>query len=228
LTKPVIEIKFKINSFDVVEKFDKEIEIKKLEEKILKKKETENESKDNRINETISTNNNLNQIGEIKSFNDVLDFLFELDVLRYNSKHVNSTLNSFQNEVFNEKNLNEFNSKKELLKKYIGLEFNTICETREIREQIINFKLYFRNKVFYLRDSLYDKNLQKGVFFLKNNSYVEISFKIKEIKDTLNSIDIELLSIKKNNKVKLFGKFIKLEYFWLIIYVFLFLITLIL
>ena len=108
------------------------------------------------------------------------------------------------------------------------MEFKTICEISEIREQIIDFNLYFRNKLFCLRDSRYNKILQKEVFFLKNNSSVEISFKIKEIKDDLTSFNIQLLSIKKNNKVKLFGKFIKLEHFWLGIYISLILYTLVL
>lgn len=229
-TESKFQLNFEINSFDIVEKFDEEFEIKKLEEKILKKEETETEieMKVNEINETISTNNNINQTGKTKSLNDLLDFIIELQVLRYNSRNLNSTLNSFQNKVFNEKNLNEFNLKKEILKDYIGLEFKTICEISEIREQIIDFNLYFRNKLFFLRDSRYNKILQKEVFFLKNNSSVEISFKIKEIKDDLTIFNIQLLSIKKNNKVKLFGKFIRLEYFWLGIYLSLILYSLIL
>ena len=228
MTQPQFNIVFEINSFDIVEKFDEDFEIKKLEEKILKKEETENELKVNEINETISTNNNINQTGKTKSLNDLLDFIIELQVLNYNSSKLNSSLNSFQNKVFNEKNLNEFNSKKVFLKNYIGLEFKTICEISEIREQIIDFNLYFRNKLFCLRDSRYNKILQKEVFFLKNNSSVEISFKIKDIKDDLTRFNIELLTIKKNNKVKLFGKFIRLEHFWLGIYLSLILYSLIL
>jgi hypothetical protein len=228
MIQPQFNIEFAINSFEIVEKYNKEFEIKKLEEKFLKKEETENESKDNKIKETISTNNNINQTDKIKSFNEVLDFIIELRDLRYNSRNLNSTLNSFQNKVFNEKNLNEFNSKKEILKNYIGLEFKTICEIREIREQTIDFNLYLRNKLFSLGDSRYNKILQKKVFFLKNNSSVEISFKIKEIKDDLTRFNIQLLSIEKNNKVKLFGKFIKLEHFWLGIYISLILYTLVL
>ena len=75
---------------------------------------------------------------------------------------------------------------------------------------------------------MYDKNLKNITFFLKNNSSVEISFKIKEIKDVLNSFNIELTSIKKNYRVKLFGNFIKLEFLYLSIYLFLVLFTLIL
>ena len=83
--------------------------------------------------------------------------------------------------------------------------------------------------MFFFKDSKYYKNLQKEVFFLKNNSSVEINFKINEIKDPfVGSINIELLSIKKNNKVKLFGKFIKLEFLYLCIYIFLISFTLIL
>jgi hypothetical protein len=224
-TETIYSLNFEINSFDIVEKF----EIKKLEEKILKKEETEIQSKDDRTNEIISTNNNINQIRKTKSFNDLLDFFIELESLSYNSRRINSSLNSFQNKVFNEKNLNEYNSKKEIFKKYNGLEFNTICEVTEIQEQTIDFKLYYRNKVFFFKDSNYDKNLRKEVFFLKNNSSVKINFKINEIKHPfVGSINIELLSIKKNNKIKLFGKFISLEILYIGIYIFLLIYTLIL
>lgn len=215
----LISIGFEIISFEVIEKVN-----------LIEKKEVINEIENLKLE---LKNPNHIVIPKVvynkpKSFNDVLDFFIELEVLRYNSRHLNSTLNSFQNKVFNEKNLNEFNSKKEILKNYIGLEFKTICEISEIREQIIDFNLYFRNKLFCLRDSRYNKILQKEVFFLKNNSSVEISFKIKDIKDDLTRFNIELLTIKKNNKVKLFGKFIRLEHFWLGIYLSLILYSLIL
>lgn len=166
---------------------------------------------------------------KINSFKDLLNVLLELDDLKYQSRQTKSDLNSFQNKVFNEKKIEEFNTKKKGIENYIGLEFNTICEVSEIRENIIGFKLYYRNKVFFFRDSQYDKNLQKEVFFLKNNSSVEINFKInEEIKDPfLYSINIELLSIKKNNKVKLFGKFTKLEFLYFGIYTLLVSLTLI-
>ena len=233
MTQPIIEINFQINSLEIVEKFDEEFdeefEIKKLEEKILKKEEKNNEIIIDRINVFNSGVNETNQTSKIKSFKDFLNISLEGSYLQRQSYQTKSGLNSFQNKVFNEKKLEEYNTKKKEIENYIGLEFNTICEVIEIREQIIDFKLYYRNKVFFFKDSKYYKNLQKEVFFLKNNSSVEINFKINEIKDPfVGSINIELLSIKKNNKVKLFGKFIKLEFLYLCIYIFLISFTLIL
>ena len=69
-------------------------------------------------------------------------------------------------------------------------------------------------------------NLENLLAAYKNNPNVKNL--IKDIKDDLTRFNIELLTIKKNNKVKLFGKFIRLEHFWLGIYLSLILYSLIL
>ena len=116
MTQPIIEINFQINSLEIVEKFDEEFdeefEIKKLEEKILKKEEKNNEIIIDRINVFNSGVNETNQTSKIKSFKDFLNISLEGSYLQRQSYQTKSGLNSFQNKVFNEKKLEEYNTKK--------------------------------------------------------------------------------------------------------------------
>lgn len=207
-----IVIKLKISSYEIIEKIEFEQDIKKIEQELTKK--NENKEKSSLVN-------------SFKSLNQLLDNLIEIKELQYKSKQRKSNLNSFQNEVYNKKNLEDFNLKKDIINYVTGLEFNTICEIRYISKDKIDFTIKYKNKIFFLDSKNYKKELQETIFFLKEFSSVEISFKLIKIQETINSIDIELISIKKTNKVKLFGKYIQLEVVWISIYVFLISFTLI-
>lgn len=206
----LISIHFNLISFELVEKYNHELEFEKLE---------------NSFKKTQITNSNYSNIA--KSFDNLLDILLELDDLKYKSSELKTDLNNFQNEVFNKKNLEEFNLKKGVINYYNNLEFKTICEIYFISKDNIKFKLNYKNKTFWITSKKYNPELQKITFFLKEKSSVEIDFKINSIHDTFNSIDVELVTIQKNYKVKLFGRFIKLEVYWFGIYIFLFILSII-
>lgn len=210
-----VNILIEIFEFKLIEKkvFNLDIENLKLELK------NQNKSENQKGNEIYV---------DFKSFESILSFLYELNELRYKSKSSISGGNSFQNKVLNEKYLNDFNSKIGNINNLIGLQFKSICEVRDVNENSIYFLTYYKNKIFFLNEKNYNKELHKTTFFLKKNSSVEISFIIKEVSDVLNSLEIELLTIKKNNKVKLFGTFISLEIFYIGIYVFILIFNLIL
>ena len=184
-----VNILIEIFEFKLIEKkvFNLDIENLKLELK------NQNKSENQKGNEIYV---------DFKSFESILSFLYELNELRYKSKSSISGGNSFQNKVLNEKYLNDFNSKIGNINNLIGLQFKSICEVRDVNENSIYFLTYYKNKIFFLNEKNYNKELHKTTFFLKKNSSVEISFIIKEVSDVLNSLEIELLTIKKNNKVK--------------------------
>jgi len=213
LTKVLI----KVSDFVIIEnnEFNKNAQSLKKELKKPKKLETK---------QVIEYNPN------IKSFNSLLNYLIELNELKYKSKEKKSDLTTFQNEIYNKKYLDIYNSKKVFIKNLKGLDFNIICEVSEVSKENIDFTINYKNKSFFLCSRNYNKELQEKTFFLKPNSSVEIKFKMEELNLEVFSrvIHIDLISIKINNKVKLFGKFITLEYFWLSIYLFLVLFTLIL
>lgn len=229
IIQPIIEINFQINSLEIVEKFDQEIEIKKLE--YQNKKTPEINSKNNQI--TISSSGiqsfNVKENTQLNSLkmSEFLDILTKLDELKSKSRQTKSNLNQFQNEVYNKKHLDEFNSKKEVVNNLIDLEFKTVCEVLLISKENLEFRINYKNKNFYFYSRKYNDELQKTTFFLKNNTPVEIKFRIIKVRDTYNSVDIELVSIKKSNEVRMFGKFIQLEHYWSGIYIFLVFITLI-
>lgn len=214
----LISIHFNLISFEIVEKYNHEVEFEKLENS-LKKTETISNTTDTFINNSLHNNT------EIKSFNNLLNKLIELDELKFKSSESKTDLNHFQNEVYNKKNLEEFERKKLDIKNYNGLEFKTISTIHLISKDNIEFKVHYKNKTFWLNSKKYKEELQKTTFFLKEKSSVEIDFKIKDTRNNLTSIEIDLVTIKPNHKVKLFGTYIKLEYFWLGIYIFLFIIS---
>lgn len=211
------KVLIKVSDFDLIENKEFNWDVQSLKKELKKTK-------------TIDTKQVIEYNPNIKSFNSLLNYLIELNKLKNKSKEKKSDLTTFQNEIYNKKYLDIYNSKKVVLKNLNELDFNIICEVSEVSKDNIDFTIKYNNKSFFLCSKNYNKELQDTTFFLKTNSSVEIKFKIKELNLEYFSsvINIDLISIKGNNKVKLFGKFIKLEYFWLCIYGFLILFTLIL